>query len=284
MVKRLIARTSPRLLKVAIGLILLSFVLVLVFVLTMSDTQPILPNVTVNNSAHPNGSNGSVLPFTPENNVTENGSGDPYAGMWICGNGIADPREDCVSCPQDLPMECACMNPSGVGKASLGENFSVCFNQEVTVDGINFKLSDYVKMRMDVAFPNNRTDVLNLKEGEVFDIWYWSGANLNSYELSVLKKVYHGVWLKLDYPELEVEEKFSVLSGQTVKIGDYLFSASFSEGGSEGAVEVLVNHFGVEETKVLNPGENITLNDWVLVFNSTVDGALCFSFVGDSDD
>ncbi|MCD4740496.1 hypothetical protein K8R43_04890 [archaeon] len=275
MVKRLKKDSSPLLIKVVIGLVLLSFILLIFYALLRPR---VVPKVDVNNAPLPD------VKDIPVPKV-DNPSVDPYAGMWICGNGIADPREDCLSCPQDLPVECACTTSNyGSKTASLGENFSVCFNQKVSVDDIEFLLSDYTKTRVDVSFPSGKEEVLRPEEGTVIDVWYWDGADLNSYKLSVLKNVHHGVWLNLDYRELNAEEDFSVLNSQKIKIGDFLFSSSFLENSSEETVEVSISYFGAEETKILNLNENITLGDTVLAFNGTIDGAMCFSFVGDSND
>lgn len=275
-------QTSPRVLKIVMGLIVLSFMLLVVYAYMVRGDVPdgngYNGNVGIN--GNPPLPNGSKQPI----NVASPPQGDPYDGHWVCGNGIADPGEDCHSCSRDLVKECACLSPKyQTFTKECGDRFPLCLEQKVKIDDIEIEISSYVPLRLTIHYPNkDRTS--RLEEGGFINMWHWKDNALHSYTMTCEEKIYQGVWLTVDYPKRDAGEGFYLQNGQTVWVGDILLSITITGGDPESLevqTEIVAGDTTIAET--LSPGESISVGNTTVEYVSTVDGSAEF-LVTEGDD
>lgn len=272
MVKRLISKASPKHLKLILGLIVFSFIMLVMYAYVVS-----------NHGSNGNGSNGNLTfnktqPSMPNGseqpiNVASPPPKDPYAGQWVCGNGIADPGEDCYSCPHDLVEECACLSPEkSKFEKKLGKSFPLCINQKYEFDKIEIELSSYIEPKFTIYCPEG-TKMAKLGVGEFVDIWYWEEEVVHYYIMTLDKKIYNGVWITVDYPQRNLGEGLLLSSGAKFWAGDLLITiTTYEVEDNSTIIQVEVTSGDTTVTETLKPGEHITVGNSTVEYVEEVDG------------
>jgi predicted RecA/RadA family phage recombinase len=195
-------------------------------------------------------------------------------GQWICGNKVADPGEDCSSCPGDI-AECACLKPSpGIFEEELGRSFFLCRDQKAKIEGVDIELLSVLSHKLGVSTPDGNIKAILLGEGEKADVWYWAEHFLHSYTLTLEKKINNGVRIRLDYPEMPLGEEFTINNGQMVKLSDTGILLLAKINSTDQTVNLEIFQDGSSTTETLTPGENISVGNHTIELVSVIDGGV----------
>lgn len=246
-------------------------VLVIVFVFFSWEPGP-GPGPT-DNDTEPIPNNFTDEPINDSTNKTT--KKDPLKDQWICGNGIADPNEDCLSCPRDLPEECACLSASpGEIEADIGEQFCICPKQYIYFEDLSIVLENPAIHRLFVSMPSSET-YIDSAEGEKSELWYWEDGVMHSYEVTTEKNIYHGVCMVVDYPL--AEGTFSALNGETFRLEGTTFKVTLVDPDT---IKLEIDTGDEILTEVVDVGDNVTVDGHVIEFEEVVDGGMNMTVSG----
>ena len=266
--------------KLFVALVLLSFILLVVYAYNASNSNggPILPLNVSNNT--------TIVVNTSDQPIVTNGTNKTYPlqGQWICGNGIADPKEDCFSCPKDLPEECGCLSPEPVTfEKEVGESFCFCSKQTVKIDDMEIELSNPSIHRVTIHMPDGDSTIVSPKEDPI-ELWSWKDSFLRFYELVLEKKIYHGICLRLNYPRAPEGEEFQADNGATFQLGgtETFFTAKIIDH-SNSTMELEIISGDSSTTELLSPGENVSVGDYVIKYNSFLEEVFLVTVEGGED-
>lgn len=214
------------------------------------------------------GGNSSLLPPEPEEPgvedtpLDESVSEPDWPDLNLCGNGIADSNENCLSCPEDFGTKCACTGSEKSFSAGLGESFTLCFDGVTTIGDVAVEFA--LKTKPSFQFSSGESsDTISLDEGESGSVRLSEGGFDKVYNVSLVEKIFQGAVLTLDYPVVSKEESFFAEDGQTLKLEDTGITVTFTlidpEPGVNATVELLIDYNGESFTRTINAGENISV-------------------------
>jgi len=159
--------------------------------------------------------------FTPRGNESGRLPEEPVA---VCGNGLVEEGENCLTCPEEFTREeCACFEPGAEAQASLGEEFYLCEGQTVNFDDVSVSLVNTSSVpEFEFAWFDGVVTRDSVEENTV--------AFQRFLELEVLKEVMGGVLLTVrnHLVKAQVGEPFNLSEGDFAWLDDGKLVFSYS--------------------------------------------------------